>query len=56
MNHQEPTQPHLAALRRAEELELRWQDERAQRQRASALFVSDLIEIDDSGADDEDDE
>jgi hypothetical protein len=56
MNHQEPTQPHLAALRRAEELELRWQDERARRQRASALFFSDLIEVDDPNAEDEDDE
>lgn len=56
MNHQEPPQPHLAALRRAEELELRWQDERAQRQRASALFFSDLVELDDTSTDDEDDE
>ena len=44
MNYQDQTR--LEALRRAEALELRLQDARAQRQRASELFLSDLGEVD----------
>lgn len=46
------------ALRRAAEVELRWQDERAQRHRASELFYADVPELEDAeeaDADDDDD-
>jgi hypothetical protein len=51
MNPVEAEEVLLEAARRVEELELRWQDQRAQRQRASELFRLsarlDLTELDD---------
>ena len=51
MNPVEAEQALLEAARRVEELELRWQNERAQRQRASELFhlgaQLDVTELDD---------
>jgi hypothetical protein len=51
MNHVEAEEALLEAARRVAELELRWQDERAQRQRASELFQRsvrlDRAELDD---------
>ena len=38
MTHSQAKDVQQEAARRAAELELRWQDERAQRQRASELF------------------
>lgn len=49
MNQQD--QARLEALRRAEALELRIQDERAQRQRASELFLSERGEPEDADDD-----
>jgi hypothetical protein len=49
--HTESSQAELEAFRRATEIELRWQDERAQRQRAFELFHGDdavaPLELDD---------
>ena len=53
MTHTEPSQAPVAGLTPDAELELRWQDERAQRQRASELFQGPTW-VDDE--DDEDDE
>lgn len=39
MNQEEVTQARREALRRAAEFERRWQDARAERQRASELFA-----------------
>jgi hypothetical protein len=50
---EQSNQSHLEALRRAAELELRWQDARAQRQRASALFSGDETHRAESLADDD---
>lgn len=42
MNQDEATKVRREALRRAAELEIRWQDAIAQRQRASDLFAGPL--------------
>ena len=51
MNQIEAEEALVEAARRVAELELRWQDERAQRQRASELFQVgarlDVAELDD---------
>jgi len=55
MTHTEPAQMTVDGLSRAAELELRWQDERAQRQRASELFHGPTW-LDDEVDEDDDDE
>jgi hypothetical protein len=52
MSQPEATQETQEALRRVAELELRWQDQRAQRHRAWELFYADVAALDETDDDD----
>lgn len=56
MSQMKAREEEQEALRRAAELELRWQDERAQRHRASELFYADVPELDAAEDPDADDD